>query len=503
MAVRLSAMEKPLSVSAPLSATTDALTRALPFADEATGGTARPIALFTDTAALDRWMAQRPDADRGWCESNGFRAKPDSLCLLPDAQGGIAMVLAGIDPETTPYAAAFLADRLPAGDYRIASIDGVEPDAPPLSALALGWGVAGYRFDAVRNPGDEAARPVPRLVLPATIEALIAEPVRGVWLTRDLVNLPANLLGPAELAEAARLLASRHNARLTVLDDQDRLARDYPAVFAVGMGSDRAPRLIDLCWGDEVAPKVTLVGKGVCFDTGGLDLKPSSAMLNMKKDMGGAAQVLGLAHTIMAARLNLRLRVLIPAVENAVSGRAFRPRDVIATRAGITVEVGNTDAEGRLVLADALTEADGEQPELLFDFATLTGAARVALGPDIPALMTPDDALAMALQTAGQQVGDPIWRLPLWAPYAKGLASKVADTSNITTDGFAGAITAGLFLQKFVRQTALWAHFDVFAWSPSHRPGRPEGGAAQAWLAVHELLRQRYPADPGHKEVRP
>jgi leucyl aminopeptidase len=299
-------------------------------------------------------------------------------------------------------------------------------------------------------------------------------------------------MGPAELAQAAQDLAAEFDAAVEVIVGQDLLDRDYPAIHAVGRASPRAPRLIDLRWGNPEHPKVTIVGKGVCFDTGGLDLKPSSAMLIMKKDMGGAAHALALGRMIMMAGLPVRLRVLVPAVENVVSGDSFKPQDVLKTRKGLTVEVGNTDAEGRLILCDALAEADSEKPELLIDFATLTGAARVALGPDLPALMCNDDALANDLTEAGSAVDDPMWRLPLWAPYRKGLDSKVADINNVTTNGFAGAITAGLFLQEFVSKGTPWAHLDTYAWNGSARPGRPEGGEALGLRAAYAVIAKRF-----------
>jgi leucyl aminopeptidase len=310
-----------------------------------------------------------------------------------------------------------------------------------------------------------------------------------VFLARDLVNTPSNDMGPDELEAAARSLSERFSARVSVTRGSE-LERGFPLIHAVGMGSPRAPRLIDMVWGDENAPKVTLVGKGVVFDTGGLDIKPESAMLNMKKDMGGAATALALAQMIMGAGLKVRLRVLVPAVENAISGASFRPRDIFTSRKGITVEIGNTDAEGRLILADALALADEERPALIADFATLTGAARVALGPEVPPFFTDDDHLAETLMQFAKTEQDPVWRLPLWMPYEAMLDSKVADTSNVG-GGAAGSITAALFLKKFVSVPS-WLHLDVFAWSPSARPGRPEGGDLQSARALYALLKDRY-----------
>jgi leucyl aminopeptidase len=314
----------------------------------------------------------------------------------------------------------------------------------------------------------------------------------AVFLVRDLVNTPTNDMGPDDLEQAVRTLAARHKATVSVIVGDDLLSRNFPMIHAVGRASAVAPRLIDMAWGRKAAPKVTLVGKGVCFDTGGLDIKPSSGMLLMKKDMGGAANVLGLAAMIMGARLDLRLRVLIPAVENSISANAFRPGDVLRSRKGITVEIGNTDAEGRLILADALVLADEEKPSLLIDMATLTGAARVALGPELPPFYTDDDALAAEISAASAAVEDPLWRMPLWKPYDAKLASKVADVNNVTTDGFAGSITAALFLKRFVEKTSSWVHFDIFAWNPSERPATPVGGEAQGIRALERAIAKRF-----------
>ncbi|OYY25653.1 MAG: leucyl aminopeptidase [Azorhizobium sp. 35-67-15] len=324
--------------------------------------------------------------------------------------------------------------------------------------------------------------------------AALARTFEAVRLVRDLVNTPANDLGPAELEDAARRLAARHGANFRSIVGADLLARNFPLIHTVGRAATRAPRLLDLAWGPEDAPKVTLVGKGVCFDTGGLDIKPSSGMLIMKKDMGGAATALGLAHLIMSRGLKVRLRVLIPAVENAIAGDAFRPGDIFSSRKGLTVEIGNTDAEGRLVLADALSLADEDAPDLLVDFATLTGAARVALGPHLPPAYTDDEALAADLARHAQAQADPLWRLPLWRPYAAMIDSKVADINNAGAGGFAGSITAALFLARFVETAKSWLHLDIYAWNPSARPGRPEGGEAQTIRALDALIAERYGA---------
>jgi leucyl aminopeptidase len=314
----------------------------------------------------------------------------------------------------------------------------------------------------------------------------------GVFLARDLVNTPTNDMGPDALEKAVRKLAKANKAEITVIKGDDLLKQNFPMIHAVGRASSEAPRLIDMSWGPKGAPKVTLVGKGVCFDTGGLDIKPASGMLLMKKDMGGAANVLGLASMIMAAALKVWLRVLIPAVENSIAGNAFRPGDVLTSRKGITVEIGNTDAEGRLVLADALALADEDKPDLLIDMATLTGAARVALGPDLPPFYTDEEALACELAQASVALEDPLWRMPLWKPYAAKLASKIADMNNVTTDGFAGSITAALFLKRFVEKTPAWAHFDIFAWNPWDRPHGPAGGEAQGIRALERVISTRF-----------
>jgi leucyl aminopeptidase len=352
-------------------------------------------------------------------------------------------------------------------------------------ALVLG----GYVFTRYgKKPGKALRFALP----PGSDGAYLRRIAEGIFLTRDLVNTPTSDMGPAELEEAARTLGAAHGADVSVIHGEDLLARNFPMIHAVGRASTAAPRLIDMTWGPSDAPKVTLVGKGVCFDTGGLDIKPSSGMLLMKKDMGGAANVLGLASMIMAAKLNVRLRVLVPAVENSIAGNAFRPGDVLRSRKGITVEIGNTDAEGRLVLADALALADEEKPELLVDMATLTGAARVALGPDLPPFYTGDDRLAADIAAASLAVEDPLWRMPLWRPYDAKLSSKVADINNVTTDGFAGSITAALFLKRFVEKTPSWAHFDIFAWNPADRPHGLTGGEAQGIRALERIIATRF-----------
>jgi leucyl aminopeptidase len=374
---------------------------------------------------------------------------------------------------------------LPPGDYRF---DGGLKDAR-LAALAFALGA--YRFERYRKRDEKQAR----LVMPEGVDAEeLTRIVEGVALARDLINTPPNDMGPGELQDAALALAKRHGAVARCTIGDKLLDENFPLIHAVGCAADaaRAPRLIDLTWGDENHPKVTLVGKGVCFDTGGLDLKPSAAMLLMKKDMGGAASVLALAHMIMDGKLPVRLRVLIPAVENSVAGSAFRPSDIYRSRKGLTVEVGNTDAEGRLVLADALALADEEAPELLIDMGTLTGAARVALGPDLPPFYTGDEMLAVDVATHAVRENDPLWRMPLWRPYDAMLDSKVADVNNVSSGAFAGSVTCALFLNRFVSAAKSWLHFDIYGWVPTAKAGRPEGGECQAARALYALLRARY-----------
>jgi leucyl aminopeptidase len=442
------------------------------------------VALIPVTKAdLPGWLADQPAATAAWLKTVGFAGEAGSFAFLPS--DGAPRALVGVSALDDLWAFAGLPTALPAGTYRIDAA----LDRHAATRAALGWALGGYRFTRYKKTD----KPVSGLVWPAEADrGEVERTASAVFLVRDLVNTPACDLGPAELADAAQALAEEFEAGLDVIVGADLLDRDYPAIHAVGRASPREPRLIDLRWGNPEHPKLTIVGKGVCFDTGGLDLKPSSAMLMMKKDMGGAAHALALGRMVMMAGLPVRLRVLVPAVENVVGGDAFKPMDVLKTRKGLTVEVGNTDAEGRLILCDALAEADSEKPALLIDFATLTGAARVALGPDLPALLCNDDALAADLQTAGGEVEDPLWRLPLWAPYRKGLDSKVADIGNVTSNGFAGAITAGLFLQEFVSKETPWAHLDTYAWNASARPGRPEGGEALGLRAAYAVIAKRF-----------
>lgn len=418
-----------------------------------------------------------------WAAANGFSGEAGRTLAVPGEDGALAGALFGIGEGEGALAIGALARALPEGDWHLASAHA----EPELAAIALLLG--GYVFTRYGKKSGKALRfALPPGVDPGRVRRI----ADGVFLARDLVNTPTSDMGPDELEKAVRTLAATHKAEVSVIRGDDLLKQNFPMIHAVGRASVGAPRLIDMIWGPEGAPKVTLVGKGVCFDTGGLDIKPSSGMLLMKKDMGGAANVLGLASMIMAAGLKVRLRVLIPAVENSIAGNAFRPGDVLTSRKGITVEIGNTDAEGRLVLADALALADDEEPELLIDMATLTGAARVALGPDLPPFYTGDEALASELAAASVAVEDPLWRMPLWRPYDTRLASKIADINNVTTDGFAGSVTAALFLKRFVERTAGWAHFDIFAWNPSDRPYGPAGGEAQGIRALERIISRRY-----------
>jgi len=448
-----------------------------------------PILAFGKTA-FKTWREAQSAARRGWVDISGFTAEPGSVLLLPDDKGVLEGALFGWDKDDF-WSFANLPAKLPAGAWRI------DAALPPAQAdvAALAWGLAHYQFARYKSkqPDDKT---VPRLTWPAAADrSLVLRLIAAIGLARDLINTPANDLGPEELANAAAGVAQKHGADFRTVVGEALLEENSPTIHAVGRAAapHRAPRLIDLRWGDPSHPKLTLVGKGVCFDSGGLDLKPASGMKIMKKDMGGAAVSLGLADAIMDAKVPVRLRLLIPAVENAVSGDAFRPLDILKTRAGMTVEIGNTDAEGRLILCDALAEAEIEKPDLLIDFATLTGAARTALGPDLPALFSRHDELAETLAQAARDQQDPMWRLPLWAPYRKMLDSKIADINNASDSPFAGAVTAALFLAEFVSPETRWAHFDLYGWNPSARPGRPEGGEAMTLRAVYAAISQLFP----------
>jgi leucyl aminopeptidase len=436
-------------------------------------------------AVLGDWLGQQPEPVRRWVGDTRFTAEPGSACLLAAADGGLERVLVGISDEDEIWDWAALPAKLPEAVFRV---DG-SLSSESADNAALGWALATYRFGRYRKQEGS----FPTLAWPDGCDrAGVERAVAATFLVRDLINTPAADMGPEELAAAAETVAVRHGARFAVIVGDELQVRNFPAVHAVGRASSRPPRLIDFRWGDEGNPVVTLVGKGVCFDSGGLDIKPASGMKLMKKDMAGAATMLGLAQMVMSANLPVRLRVLIPAVENSISGNALRPLDVVRTRKGLTVEIGNTDAEGRVILADALAEAASEQPALLVDCATLTGAARVALGTELPALFTNDDELAEALLAHGAAAGDPLWRLPLWKPYRRHLVSKVADLTNAPDIAFAGAITAALFLAEFAKPAKPWAHIDIMAWNTDSRPGRPEGGEAMAMRALYGLIRERF-----------
>ena len=425
-------------------------------------------------------------AERAWVEAQSWTAKQGTMLLLPNGQGGVGGVLLGTGGKDwatqSPLLLGVLPAALPPGDYRFAS---PLPD-PELAAVAF---LAGsYRF--IRYKTANGPKPK-RLVLPedANREEVLSL-AEALYFGRDLINTPANDLGPAELEAAARELANAFGGSVKVTEGSGLLSYNFPMIHAVGRASDRPPRLIDLRWGSEQAPKVTIVGKGICFDSGGLDIKPSSAMALMKKDMGGAASALAFALLVMRAKLPMRLRVLIPAAENSIGGNAFRPGDVLPSRNGMTVEVGNTDAEGRLVLADAISLAEEEAPDYLVTIATLTGAARVALGPDLPPLYTDDEELADALLASGRAIGDPFWRMPFWPPYDKMLKSSVADVSHIAEGAFAGSVIAALFLKRFVRDSKRFVHLDIFGWVPREQPGRPQGGEPQGARALYHYFRQ-------------
>ncbi|EKV30357.1 Peptidase B [Caenispirillum salinarum AK4] len=466
--------------------------------DGADADAAVPVTALT-REALTSWLEAQDPATRRWVETAGFKAEAGAHLMLPDAEGGAARVLAGLGDGSDPWALAALPTALPRVDYRLDPA----PEGDQAFWACFAWEMGAYSFTryksntaaaGVGSDGEPSgpSRPA-RLAWPDTADReAVTRAVAGTTLVRDLINTPASDMGPEELEDAARVLADAHGATMDVIVGEDLERANYPAIYAVGKGSARPPRLIDIRWGREDAPRVTLVGKGVCFDSGGYDLKPSAGMKLMKKDMGGAANTLGLARMIMMAGLDVRLRLLIPAVENMVSGTAYRPQDVLRTRKGLTVEIGNTDAEGRVVLCDALAEADSEQPDLLVDCATLTGAARVALGPEIAVYFANDDALAADIECHAGAWRDPVWRLPLWAPYRKMLDSKTADINNAGEGGFAGAITAALYLKEFVSDSTRWAHFDIYGWNPAGRPGRPAGGEAFALRALYALVADRF-----------
>jgi leucyl aminopeptidase len=423
-------------------------------------------------------------AQQSWAKANGFTGQRGRLLALPNADGSVSSMLFGLGAaEARPKLVAGLAAAtLEPGRYRLAG------DFGDPTLAALGFRLGAYRFARYKKLPAGA-----ELELPQGADGdEVARLTEAASLARDLINTPANDLGPEAFEREIRAFAEARGMTVSSIVGDDLLAQNFPMIHAVGRAGPEAPRLLNLAWGDPGHAKITLVGKGVTFDTGGLDIKPPSGMALMKKDMGGAANILGLAHAIVSAKLKVRLRVLIPIVENSISANAFRPGDILPSRAGLTVEIGNTDAEGRLILGDALTLADEEQPELVVDMATLTGAARTALGPDLPPLYATDDTLARDLMAAGLAWDDPLWQMPLWAPYDQMLSSKIADVSHISPGAFAGSITAALFLKRFVKQSKAWAHLDIFAWAPEPRPGRPFGGTDQGIRAVYAVLKSRY-----------
>jgi len=435
-----------------------------------------------------RWLSEAAPPIKRWIEVTRFEIEAGKHRMVPGRDGEIAEVLLGLGDEPSLWDWATLPTDLPAGAFHVAG----EISRKDADAGALGFALGTYRFDRLRKSSEKE---LARLAWPETCDRKrVQSAAEATFLVRDLINAPASDLGPAELASAAEEVGKKYGGRFRVIVGDELLQQGYPAVHAVGRAAtlSRAPRLIDIEFGDANHPKVTLVGKGVCFDSGGLDLKPATNMKLMKKDMGGGAQVLGLASMIRDAGLPVRLRVLIPAVENSVSGSALRPLDVVRSRKGTTIEIGNTDAEGRVILADALTEASSETPALLIDFATLTGAARVALGADLPALFCNDEETAKALLAKADSESDPLWRMPLFKPYRKQIESKVADLTNSTDSPLAGAITAALFLQEFVGSGIPWAHVDLMAWNLTSRPGRPEGGEAMGMRAAFALVEERF-----------
>lgn len=450
-------------------------------------GQAATLIHVTDKSRFETWLALQPDAVRTAVKAQKFEGGANDIAILPADKPGEWSVAAGVTDVSAPglWHLAKLADSLPEGTYRLADYD--------ASEAMLGWMLGQYRYHEYLS---EPKLTGPRILLvkePARI-AMAALQAAATALVRDLVNRPAGDLGPNALEAEAKRIAKAHKAEFTVTAGEP-LEAGYPLIHAVGKAAMRehAPRLIELEWGDPRHPRIAIVGKGITFDTGGLDIKPSTGMRLMKKDMGGAAHALALAELIMAAHLPVRLHMLVAAAENSISGNAMRPGDIIKSRKGITVEIDNTDAEGRLVLADALTKAIEDKAELIIDFATLTGAARVALGPDLPAMFSNDDSIAIGLLAASKAATDPLWHMPLWAPYMEMLDSDIADMSN-SGGGFAGAVTAALFLQKFVPDNVPWVHLDTFAWRPSSKPGRPKGGEALGLRAVFGYLAERYPA---------
>ncbi len=443
------------------------------------------------TGEWSGWIESRPEALRRLAAAHDFKAQSGRILLAPGTDGAIERVLFGLGENANAMAMGALAQHLPAGDYQLAAA----PREFSAGLVTQAWGLGAYAFTRYKK----RKRAAPRLVMPAGSDAAeAARIVRAVWLVRDLVNTPAGDMGPEALHAAAQAIAQAHDAGFEAIVGDDLLAQNYPLIHAVGRAAHEAPRLLRLSWGPAGAPLIAIVGKGVTFDTGGLDIKPDAGMRIMKKDMGGAAHALALAQLAMDAHLPVRIECLIPVVENAISANAFRPGDVVPSRKGLTVEVDNTDAEGRLILADALARACELQPELILDFATLTGAARSALGPDLPPFYTDDETLAADFAKAAAETADPLWRMPLWAPYEADMDSPIADLKNTGDGAMAGSVYAALFLKRFVTIPA-WGHFDIYAWAPREKPARPVGGEAQALRASWRVLKGRYSRDPLHK----
>ncbi|MGO1070683.1 leucyl aminopeptidase family protein [Lysobacter sp. CA199] len=454
----------------------------LPLGFTSSDAGALPLALV-DRAGFKAWHDALTPAAAAWAQTQGFDGSAGSVLVLPGAHGELAGAALGIGDALDPYSYGHAPFALPAGSWRLHG----EYDDAARDAARLGWGLGSYRFSRYKTPSRAPALLLTDAAADDEVFAVLAASLR----VRDLVNTPTEHMGPDELEAIAREIAQRHGAKIEVVAGDELIAQNFPAIHAVGRASHRAPRLIALRWGDEAHPHVAIVGKGVCFDTGGLDLKPADGMRWMKKDMGGAAHAIALAELIMARKLPLRITMLVPAVENAVGPDAFRPGEVIATRQGISVEIDNTDAEGRVILCDALTYAGEQKPGLLLDFATLTGAARIALGPDLPALYSNQDALANQWLEAGTQQRDPVWRMPLWRPYLRYLTSHIADIANGGPSKMAGSVTAALYLERFVPADLAWAHLDVYSWNDADRAGRPAGGEAQGLRAVYAMLKAR------------
>lgn len=443
--------------------------------------TAIPISVVS-VADFPVWLERQSDVLKQWLLATQFRAEPNAVRMIPDASGSLTRVICCVSNLENFWGVGALPLTLPEGIYVLDST------AIDYAAYAIAWGLGAYQFSRYKKPARKSAQ----LCVPVEMISHVENMVESIYLVRDWTNTPADDMGPSEFSAAAKQLAKQFGAKFTEIVGEHLLKSNYPSIYTVGRASDDEPRLLDLRWGDSKHPKVTLVGKGVCFDTGGLDIKPSSYMLLMKKDMSGGAHVMGLARMIMQAKLPVNLRVLVPLVENSISGNAYRPGDVITSRKGLTIEVGNTDAEGRVVMADALTEAVSEQPDLLIDISTLTGAARVALGTDLPAVFANNDAVVNAVIKCGEKCFDPMWRLPLHPAYREYINSQIADLNNNSSEPYAGAITAALFLKEFVPDNVPWLHFDLMAWNTRARPGRPQGGEAMALRALFSYLQEKY-----------